>query len=402
MQRVRAWPRRVVFVVAAIAVVLLAARIALPFVVKRQVNARLQHIPGYVGQVGDVGIHLWRGAYSLHEIGIYRQEGALRQPFFLARGIDFSLAWRELLHRKIVSDVAIDRPQVTFVKGPTPETSQKDADRRWQQVVEDLFPIDITHLEVTNGVLRYIDDTRTPHVDVFIENMRVRATGLRNRADEGGGEFPAQIEVEGSSLGGGRVTLSLAAEPLAAQPHFHLSLKVDNVNLPALNESLRAFANVDVGRGTFRMAAEMAGRDGGFQGYVKPFFEDLDFKNLADESKGLGTRLWEKIVAGLAWLVKNKARDQVGTRIPFEGRFGDSRVGLLATITNLFRHGFVRAFNPTIEGSVNPDKILPSGKSVDGKEGAETDPSRTSSKAKPVEETRAGAVTGRTTAPPKK
>ncbi|MDO8543662.1 MAG: hypothetical protein Q7S40_24745 [Opitutaceae bacterium] len=111
--------------------------------------------------------------------------------------------------------------------------------------------------------------------------------------------------------------MNLAADPLAPQPHFHLNLKVDNVNLPALNESMKAIAKVDVGRGTFRMVAEMAGKDGGFQGYVKPFFEDLDFNN------------------------------------------------------NLFRHGFVRAFNPVIEGSVDPDNVLPSGKSADGKDVAE-------------------------------
>ena len=49
VRRVRSWPRRTVVVVATIALVLVAARIALPHVVKRQVNARLQAIPGYWG-----------------------------------------------------------------------------------------------------------------------------------------------------------------------------------------------------------------------------------------------------------------------------------------------------------------------------------------------------------------
>ena len=39
---------------------------------------------------------------------------------------------------------------------------------------------------------------------------------------------------------------------------------------------------------------------------------------------------------------------------------------LTCTITNLFRHGFVRAFNPTVEGTVRAANVLPSGKSVDG------------------------------------
>src|SRR5450759_484766 len=99
LRRVRSWPRRVVVTVAVLAVLMLAGRIALPFVVKRLVNERLQQIPDYTGYVNDIGIHLWRGAYSLHGFGILRQNGRVREPFFLAKDIDFSLAWRELWHR---------------------------------------------------------------------------------------------------------------------------------------------------------------------------------------------------------------------------------------------------------------------------------------------------------------
>jgi hypothetical protein len=97
-------------------------------------------------------------------------------------------------------------------------------------------------------------------------------------------------------------------------------------------------------------------------------------------------------------LVKNKSRDQVGTRIPFEGRFGDPQVGLWATISNLFRHGFIRAFNPTVEGSVDPKNVLPSGKSADGKDVAETkvDPPSADEK---LRDKRAGAPTGRPSVP---
>lgn len=359
-------------VVATIVVLLVAARIALPFVIKRQVNARLQEIPGYSGQVEDVGVALVRGAYNLRGLAIFREAGTVREPFFLADHIDFSVAWRELFRGKIVSDIYVDRPKLNVVKGPTDEETQRDMDRRWQQLVQDLFPIDITFFEIREGAVRYIDKTRAPDIDVFIKNMHVLATGLRNRPDESGEELPAKIQVEGDSLGGGRVRLLVQADPLAEQPHFHISAKVDGVNLPALNDSLKGIANVDVGRGTFRMAAEMAGKDGGFQGYVKPFFEDLDFRNLEDKQKGVGTRLWEKVVSGLAWLVKNKQRDQVGTRIPFEGRFGDPKVGLMTTIRNLFRHGFVRAFNPTVEQSLDPEDVLPSGKSASGRDVATT------------------------------
>lgn len=364
------WPRRVIITVACLIVLLLVARIALPHVVKHLVNERLGRIPNYTGHVDDVDIHLWRGAYGFRGFFINRQDGQIQEPFFRAKGIDISLAWRELWHRKFVSNIVIDEGQLTFVQGTDPEATQTDLDRRWQDVIQDIFPIDITHLEITDGLLRYINNAKEPRADLFVTHMRLTAVGLRNRQDEtpAGEELPAKITVEGESLGGGKLTMVLDAEPLAAQPHFHLSLKLDGVDLPALNESLMAYANVDVGGGTFQLVAEMAGKDGGFQGYVKPFFENLDFKNLKDEDKGIAAQLWEKVVAGLAHLIKNKPRDQLATRIPFEGRFGDTEIGMFTTIMNLFRHGFIKAFNPMVEGSVKTENVLPDGKSADGKD----------------------------------
>lgn len=368
--RVRAWPRRVLIALGVILLLLVAARIALPHVVRHQINDRLQEIPGYRGSVDNISIHLIRGAYSIHGISIYRLNGAQPEPFFLAEHIDFSLAWRELFRGRIVSDILVEKGELTIVKGPTPETSQKDTDKRWQSVVEDLFPIDIQRFEIARGMIRYVDDTRTPAVDVYIKNMHMIGTGLRNRPDETGAEYPAQIQVQGDSLGAGKLSLLINAEPLAEKPHFHLSLKLEHVNLPALNETMRSVANVDVAKGMFDLVVEMAAQDGAFQGYVKPFFTDLDFEAREDKKGSILAHVWERIVSGVAWLVKNKSRDQVATRIPFQGEFGDTEVGVWATVRNIFRHGFVRAFNPVVEGSLDPDNVPPPEQIAPGKANA--------------------------------
>lgn len=392
----RRWPRRVAFSLASLLVLLVAARVALPYVIEKLVNDRLASIPEYTGRVADIDLELFRGAYKLIGVGIYRQTGEVREPFFLCREIDFSLAWRELVRGRLVSDIHVDRGQVQFVAAPTEEQSQNDVDRRWQDVINDLFPIHITHFVLTNGFVRYVDKTKQPHVDIFIRNMEAVATGLRNRPAKAGGELPASIKVEGETVGGGKVNLFVKADPLAPQPHFDLSVKVDNLDLTALNDSLQAIANVDVSRGTFQLAAEMAGRDGGFQGYVKPFFENLDFNNLEDKEEGILSRIWENIVAGVAWLVKNKSRDQVATRIPFQGQFGDPQVGLWATIRNLFRHGFVRAFSPTVEGSIDPQNVLATGESKNGRPiAAPPDEPAKAEPRQPGASGKAGAPTGR-------
>ncbi len=355
----RRWPRRFVYFLGTIIVLLVALRLALPSLIRNQINDRLADIPGYRGHLDHVTLSLWRGAYALNGLSIFKRDGERESPFFSLKRMDLSLAWRDLLHGKFVSDIVMVQPELIIAQGPTPESTQDDTDRRWQAVLEDIVPIDIQHFKVEHGIVRYIDDTKSPRVDLFLKNMQLVATGLKNRPEETDEEFPAKIQAQGDTLGEGRLNLLVEAEPLAAQPHFHLSFKLTGLNLPALNESMRAMANVEVKKGVFDLVVEMAGKDGAFQGYVKPFFTDLDFKVNEEKRGNPLAHLWEKIVSGVAWLVKNKDRDQVATRVPFQGEFGDPQIGLWATIRNLFRHGFVRAFNPVVEGSVDPDEVPP-------------------------------------------
>ena len=79
---------------------------------------------------------LYRGAYHLTGMEIVKRNGQVREPFFSAKDIDFSLAWRELLHRRVVSDIYLDQPKLNFIKGATAETSQLTADHRWQDVID--------------------------------------------------------------------------------------------------------------------------------------------------------------------------------------------------------------------------------------------------------------------------
>jgi hypothetical protein len=284
-----------------------------------------------------------------------KREGNVQEPFFKARHIDFSLAWRELARRKVVSDVRVEGAELNFVRGKSSTATQLPADRRWQEVINDVFPIDITFLEVRDSRLRYVDDTHQPQVDVQVAHLEGVATGLRNRTEEDNQEFPARIDLHGQTIGGGRLRVGTQVEPLAAQPHFLLKLELEQVSLPALNDFLRAYGGVDVSAGTFNGYLEMTARNGHFEGYFKPFFENVDFKDAAGQDKALGEQIWEGAVRFFAFVFKNHRRDQVATRIPFAGEFGQTQVGAWETFVNLLRHAFVRPWPEKLESRTRPD-----------------------------------------------
>ena len=68
---------------------LVIGRLIMPYAVKRYVNHKLQQLPGYGGSVGDVDIHLYRGAYSIHEVDIFKKTNNVPVPFLKAQRVEF-------------------------------------------------------------------------------------------------------------------------------------------------------------------------------------------------------------------------------------------------------------------------------------------------------------------------
>jgi hypothetical protein len=359
-KHLRRRPRRTVIAAGIIVAILLAARLALPFALKQQINHRLARIPGYHGRVKRVGVSVFRGAYTMTGLRVRKLNGAVAQPFFSADKIDFSLAWGELLHGRIVSEISLDRPRLNFVQGATTASSQLNVtDQRWQDVISDLFPIEITHLDLKNGAVHFVAPDRDPPVDIFIQKLNAKIRGLRNRPDPSSGAYPAQILIEGMTKGQGKLSLAAELDPLAGQPHFHLIFKIDRLELPALNPLLRSYANVDVREGRFTGYLEMFARDGRFNGYLKPFFENLDFDNAAvDKQKGIFSRLWEDLVAAFTRLVTNDRTGKVALRIPFAGDFRNPQIGVWSSVRTLFRNGFIQALQEGLDGHTR-DKPIP-------------------------------------------
>jgi hypothetical protein len=357
----RAWifSRTLFIVIVALGGLLVAARVALPSVLRSQINGRLNRVPGYAGHVDEIHVALWRGAYALRGVRIVKRRGSETDPFVSARNIDFSLAWRELIHGRIVSDIVVDDGRVNFVKAATREASQLEVDRTWQDVVKDIFPIDITHLMINDGRIHYIDRTANPVVDVFVEHLQFLATGLQNRSSEKEGKFPAHIKLTGDSIGEGKLSAWADVEPLATQMHFEVHGQIENVSLPALNPFLKAYGGVEVDAGNFKLYAEMAARDGRFEGYVKPFFIHVKFTDLTQSGRSVPERMWQAAASVMVTFLKNKSQDELATRIPFSGEFGHTEVGTWKTITSMLHNGFIHALPDALEHSVNSDALKP-------------------------------------------
>ena len=142
---------------------------------------------------------------------ITKSNGRVSEPFFSAERINFSVAWGELFKGRFVSSIYARNVKLIFVQAATTDDSQLAADSRWQDVINDLFPIDITFLDIRGGVIHYVDKTQTPNLDISIRDVSISATGLQNKASPTEGDMPAKIQISGTSIGAAGRSLAKSA-----------------------------------------------------------------------------------------------------------------------------------------------------------------------------------------------
>ena len=67
--------KRVCYVLIALLLTLIAIRLYLPYAAASYINTTLSQSKEYNGRVGDVDLMLWRGAYSLEHVLLYKANG---------------------------------------------------------------------------------------------------------------------------------------------------------------------------------------------------------------------------------------------------------------------------------------------------------------------------------------
>jgi len=336
---------------ATLVVLLVAARLALPSIVRRYVDKTLSQLEGYTGSVDGIGISLWRGAYQIEGLRLEKTGGRVPVPFLEARTIDLSVQWGALIHGKIVAEIELYDPKLNFVVAKKPEQSQTKVGSNWTDTVRDLAPFDINRVAIHGGQVHYRDLESTPHVDVFVQRIDATLHNLTNSKDVGA-DLYASFEASALAMGSGRIHFQGDLNPYATKPTFKFVFRLDNLELKELNGFLEAYANVDAKAGTLSLDAEVTASRGKFQGYLKPFVKDLKVFSWSAEKKSFFGSLWEGVVQVAAEVLKNHKRDQIATKVPLSGSTDSPSANTLSTIFGLLKNAFLQALKRGVEGGL--------------------------------------------------
>lgn len=344
--------RKVGYVLLGLVIILGAVRLMLPWFVQNYVNRTLDGNPLYAGTIGRVQIHLLRGAYSINEIRLSKTTGNVPVPFFSAKRVDFAIQWNALLHHRIVGQVVMFQPEINFVDAPDQEESQSGTGAPWLQMIRDLFPFQINSAEVQDGSVHFRAYQTSKPLDVYLSHVNGSIRNLGNIQNETT-PLVATVDATGVAMDQAKLEFKMTLDPFSYRPTFHMALRLLGLDVTKINDLALAYGKFDFKRGWFDLVIDADSKEGQMTGYVKPLFRNLKVFSVTQDAKedNVLQFFWQALVGGVTNILKNRPRDQFGTLIPFSADASTSTTtDLFATIGNVLRNAFIRAYLPRLEG----------------------------------------------------
>jgi hypothetical protein len=333
--------------------VLIVIRIILPYVALHYANKSLANMKGYYGHIEDIELALIRGAYKIDSIYLNKVDTITNKQthFFSAELIDLSIEWKALLHGSVVGELVFEKPMLKFSKDNVEPKDLRNDSTDFKKLLDDFMPLSINRFEINQGRIQYLDQFASPQVDINMTDVNVLALNLKNSYDSTT-LLPATVLAD-ADIYEGTLDFNLRLNPLTDKPTFDMNTELKGTNLVLLNDFFKAYANLDVNKGTFGMYTEVAAKDGAFTGYVKPIVKGLDVYGPEDKDDNIFRKFWEALAGGASELLENQPKDQFATKIPFEGKLDDPKANIWVTIANVIQNAFINAMQPSIDNEIN-------------------------------------------------
>lgn len=322
---------------------LVLVRIIIQPIIHKELNKFLATFsPSYKFYVGDLDISLLRGSYSFDAVtGTLKNNGL---DFFKAQSIDVSIAWREILKGKILTDIALTGADFIYVKdlGKTADkkTDAKDA----KEAKDKLFPVKVERLDISDSNITFKD---FPNLN---DDKGLKVSGIQGRVTNltPDKKFPLSFFNVTATMQGSSVLKTGGQLNLLAQPaEWSVDSELQGFDLKSANAFLRDKLPLTFTKGKLDLYAEAQSEHGKIEGYVKPFMKDLDIMK-SENYKGVKHFGIEILTAIGNLLLRTSDSHTVATKIPFsyDGAF---KVDSGEAVSGAIKHGYDQKLSPGIE-----------------------------------------------------
>jgi hypothetical protein len=254
------------------------------------------------------------------------------------------------LARATIDGIKVDYVHTAPTAGAEREARQKAATAAKQASNAPDLVVRINELQLARSTVGFVNKAATPSYRVFIANTDGTLTNLSNQEVEG----TAGAKIKGAFMGSGTATAEATFKAEKSGPAFDIGIRIEEVDVTTLNDLFRAYGRFDAAAGRFYLYSELAARDGVITGYIKPLFKDLKiYSKEQDKSKTIANKVYERVVGGVAKILKNRSREEVATKAEVLGRIDNPKVGLIDTLLKLVQNAFFKAILPGFDLEVS-------------------------------------------------
>jgi hypothetical protein len=206
--------------------------------------------------------------------------------------------------------------------------------------------VDVKEAVVGKSTFGIVNRTAKPPYRLFVAETDIRVTNFSNQRDARRGA----ATMRGRFMGTGPLQVDADFAPGAKSADFHVNARIEDVDLAAMNDVLRAQADVDVTKGRLSIFSEMTVRGGRVNGYVKPLFADVDvYDSKQDAGKNPLHQVYEAAVGAASTVLTNRPRDEVATITELSGPVESPNTSTWDMVIGLLRNAFVKAIMPGLE-----------------------------------------------------
>lgn len=333
----------------------LAFRLVLPYVVLRYVEHQINKIPEYRVTIQDLDMHLYRGAYTIKNIQLWKIKENIPVPFFEAQKMDFSIEWRALLHGKIVAKILVKKPRVNFVIDPSKKNTQTSINKQWIDIVKTLYPANINRLEAMQGEISLRSMVGKNPFKIYIKNVNFMIENMQKTVKKDK-VLSSSFLFRGETVGKGSIYLKGDFAPFSKEPTLKMSTQLKNLEVAQISQFLKHFSSVDVENGTFSLYSEIAVASGSIKGYIKPFIKHLKIGEPKDNK--LISHVIDGAAKVMSKILENKRKNTIATQINISGTTDEPDTNILSIIGFFIRHAFIQALLPQIDHSIKMQDIF--------------------------------------------
>lgn len=341
----------------ALILLVVAIRIVLPYAIRSGMNYYLANkIEAYQGHIADFDLSLYRGAYQIQGMKLWKRGTSPYEPLIDVGEMDLSVAWRALLHGRLLADLRVEALKVYFTDSEKKEKKQVGTEEKnWQQVVSDLFPMDFESVRVMDSEVHFVNrDYRVP-VDVVVDKIMLSAYNLKNTSEKSE-LLPSDATLTARFQSSADIFVKAKFNALKDPIAFDMNAEMKKFDLMALNKFFLVYGPFTFARGTLSVFSEVAAKDGQIKGYVKPFFENA--KMVASHEHFMSVRHGiNEFVIGTANLILRNNDKEAASKVEFAGAMKKPDVNIWGAVWSALKNGFGKPLSEKLDNDVDINSV---------------------------------------------